>query len=904
MLLVALAILQTLCLYAQLPGASPAASEFQKTLNSQVRFTENKGQVRDQNGQPRPDVLFSGESEGMVFHVRKDGISYQLTRIDSWKTDTGSNVKKSNKKLPDQTSIYRVDLNWLDFNPNYQIEKMASLEGYSNYYNVPEGVEPALFVKSFEGIRFVNLYPGIDLVLYTKDNHLEYDFEVRAGADYQAIHWEIKGAELKTGLQNELIMKTPFGTIQEGSLKVIQCGKTIPANWKLSGQKASYEIKSIDPTLPYSIDPPVRVWGSYYGSALADFAYQCMADVSGNAFLCGTTASTTIIATVGAHQTVHGGTAIYDAYIVKFNSTGVRQWGTYLGGTGTDDGYGGGVDASGNVYLVGQTGSTTGISSAGSHQALYGGSSVGSGADAYLAKFNTSGVRLWSTYYGGGNTESGASCTIDPSGNVFLLGYGQSPVGVSTVGSHQPVMGGGTFDGFVAKFNSSGVRQWGTFKGSTGNDDFQFGVTDASGNIYLTGYSTSTAGIATAGAHQTTLNGTTDATLTKFNSSGVQQWATYYGGNVSEIGICCCITAAGEIYISGRTASTSGLATAGAYQTSLNGTFDGYLAKFNLSGVMAWSTYCGGAGQDYADGCVTDPAGDVYLVGQIGSTTGFTTVGAYQASYAGGFTDGFITKFSSTGTIHWSTFYGGSAQDEINAVFYDPTGFIYICGSTMSSFSMGSAGVFQSVFGGVFDGYIAKFNATATVLPVTLRSFSASCDPAGTMLSWQTASETNNHFFSIERSVNGEPFTVIGTVNGQGTTSQASDYSFTDTDAPNEICYYRLRQTDYNGQYEIFSPIAFDKNTCGSQIAGISTWPNPTSGNSVVQFYSKEDVRVTCSWIDIGGRIVFEEEHNAYEGNNTLYTNIDILPDGVYLLQITGTDFPQSCTTRIIKTAE
>ena len=88
----------------------------------------------------------------------------------------------------------------------------------------------------------------------------------------------------------------------------------------------------------------------------------------------------------------------------------------------------------------------------------------------------------------------------------------------------------GSSDAFLVKFNSSGVRQWGTYYGGTGYDYSFSCATDASGNIYLSGYTRSTSGIATTGAHQTTLGRGYDAFLVKFNSSGVRQWGTYYGG--------------------------------------------------------------------------------------------------------------------------------------------------------------------------------------------------------------------------------------------------------------------------------------------------------------------------------------------------------------------------------------
>src|SRR5690606_30019464 len=117
----------------------------------------------------------------------------------------------------------------------------------------------------------------------------------------------------------------------------------------------------------------------------------------------------------GGHQNILGGN--FDAYLVKFNSVGVRQWATYYGGANSDEGYSCSTDGTGNVYLAGPTTSTSNIASVG-HQNTIGGGQY----DAFLVKFNSLGVRQWGTYYGGTGDDFGYSCATDNSGNVFLAG--------------------------------------------------------------------------------------------------------------------------------------------------------------------------------------------------------------------------------------------------------------------------------------------------------------------------------------------------------------------------------------------------------------------------------------------------------------------------------------------------
>ena len=177
-----------------------------------------------------------------------------------------------------------------------------------------------------------------------------------------------------------------------------------------------------------------------------------------------------------------------DAFLVKFNSSGVRQWGTYYGGTGDDKGRSCATDASGNIYLSGYTRSTSGIATTGAHQTTYGGATD----DAFLVKFNSSGVRQWGTYYGGTSDDNGYSCATDASGNIYLSGYTRFNFRNCHNRCSPNHIWRGLDDAFLVKFNSSGVRQWGTYYGGTGNDIGYSCATDASGNIYLSGHTPST----------------------------------------------------------------------------------------------------------------------------------------------------------------------------------------------------------------------------------------------------------------------------------------------------------------------------------------------------------------------------------------------------------------------------
>jgi hypothetical protein len=677
-------------------------------------FRENKGQVKDQNWQPRPDVLFSGEANGLAYHLKKDGLHYQLSKVDSWKEETemrkAPGMEKDAHKVPDQISMYRVDVRWLGANPFCEIITGEARPDYENFYNVPEGVEPALFVKSYASVTYKNLYENIDLKFYqTPDGELEYDFIVHPGGDYKKIQLDIQGATLSLNENQELALTTPLGTITEGALRVHQEGKNIPASWVLqNATTVNYQIESYNSAEDLIIDPPVRLWGTYYGGSDDDYVYSCTTDASGNVYLAGWTRSTTAIATSGAHQTTLDGYS--DAYLVKFDASGTRLWGTYYGGSDDDLGYSCTTDASGNVCLAGYTGSTNAISTTGAHQTTNGGN-----GDAFLVKFDASGTLLWGTYYGGSGYDFGMSCTTDASGNVYLAGFAYSTNAIATSGAHQTTQGGvGYNDAFLVKFDASGTRLWGTYYGGNSSDYGYSCTTDASGNVYLAGITESTTAIATSGGHQTSLGGNYDAFLVKFDASGSRLWGTYYGGSDSEYYGFCSTDASGNVYLAGYTYSTNAIVTSGAHQTTHGGNSDAFLVKFDASGTRLWGTYYGGSDSDDGNSCTTDASGNVYLAGYTYNSNAIATSGAHQTTLDG-YSDAYLVKFDASGTRLWGTYYGGSDSEYYGFCSTDASGNVYLAGYTYSTNAIVTSGAHQTTHGdgGIYyDAFLVKFDGS------------------------------------------------------------------------------------------------------------------------------------------------------------------------------------------------
>lgn len=368
----------------------------------------------------------------------------------------------------------------------------------------------------------------------------------------------------------------------------------------------------------------VRLWATYYGGSGVDEGLGVTTDAAGNVYLVGLTESTAGIATAGTFQTAFAGSS--DAFIVKFNSAGVRQWGSYFGGSDTEEGYSVAVDNAGGVYLAGMTEGSTTLASAGAHQTTFAGIS-----DQFLVKFNAAtGARLWSTYYGGSDEEIEANVACDGSGNVYLTGQATSTGSIASPGAYQTVYTGNP-DVYLAKFNAAGVRQWATYYGGAESEETPSVACDPSGDILLSGTTDSDDGIAYNAMHQGFRAGSKDGFVAKFDAAGNLLWGTYVGGSDTEILTDVAVDPTGKVLVAGSTSSPDGISSLGAYKEVIDAASDdAFLIKLFDDGTFDWGTYYGGEDDEEQFSVAADPVGNVYIAGLTPSLTEVATTGAHQ----------------------------------------------------------------------------------------------------------------------------------------------------------------------------------------------------------------------------------------------------------------------------------
>ncbi len=340
-------------------------------------------------------------------------------------------------------------------------------------------------------------------------------------------------------------------------------------------------------------------------------------------------------------------------------------------------------------------------------------------------------ILSWSSYFGGTGTETAQDIAVDAAGNVYIAGDSTVATGLPTTAG--PFGTTGAQDAFVAKFSSDGSSLlYATYFGGSAADTAKGIAVDTSGNIYVAG-TTYSSDFPTVNGNDTSLAGSRDAYVAKIDAAGSSiVYGSYIGGSGSNGesvgGIALDPTGSGYVVVAGDTDS-SNLPTSNAYDGSLGGTYDGYIAAFDTTqtgtGSLLYSTYFGGSnggggtGNESLNALAIDGAGNLYLTGHTSATSEFpVTANAYDAT-APVNNDAYVAKLKWNGGTSWSTLYASYIGSEWTgagefgeAIAFDSAGAIYVAGSADSS-TFPTKNAYDASFNGSDDLFVAKFDPTA-----------------------------------------------------------------------------------------------------------------------------------------------------------------------------------------------
>jgi hypothetical protein len=560
-------------------------------------------------------------------------------------------------------------------NARATISGEGEMEGKVNYLLGNEPAQWRTQVSTFAGVKVEALYPGVDLVFYGNHGQLEYDFMIAPKADPAAVSIRFDGADkLAINKEGELIVSLGDAQLRQHRPSIYQfvggVRHEIIGGYQLEDPcTISFVVGPYDHDRPLVIDP-IFSYATYFGGNGGDTGLAIKVDRNGSVYLAGETLSTQLSSSIPGNpfqSQLHGGSVTGDAFIAKLDSTGSKLlYFTYLGGTGDDGAYDLAIDSAGNAYVTGFTVSPDFPTK----NALFGHISGSPDAnfhlypvEVFVTELNAQGSDLvYSTYLGGSGNDVGSAIALDPAGYAYVTGYTSStdfPVRNALQSSS-----GGVSDVFIAKFAPGG---------------------------------------------------------------GSLVYSTYFGGIGIDQGEGIAADSDGYAYVAGSTASSNFPITAGASQTNLNGSgasvsvFDAFLTKIAPNGnYLVYSTYLGGAQNEFGYRVAIDNSGSAYLAGTTQSsdflrTNSFVLGIGENGTNAINF-DGFLTKFNPAGLPEYSAQFGGTDNDVAWGVDVDGTGRAFVVGMTLSTnFPVAKPfGLFRSYNSGAKDVFVVAFETNAS----------------------------------------------------------------------------------------------------------------------------------------------------------------------------------------------
>ena len=818
---------------------SVALSNPVKSQSPALGFLANAGQMMNANGTANPNLLFSGQMGNAKVYITKTNMSLVFFQkaADSTKKD----------------SIYRMDIGFVNPNAAVTVTGQNMLPGYNNYFI---GTLERRDVKEYGKIVLTNLWPNISLELEPTESEFKLKYLLAPGANPNNIQLQFAGASTLTYASSNLSFTAPFNNAytltkfnwSAPSGMSITPAPSVNSNYtsstKTFGVVATNYPNNITSTINQGIPTPVGPiggtpyailkWGTYYGGTAQDVIKDIYLSPSNVMYVLGETQSLNFpqlnpLQLPLATQS--------DLFVVKFKANRDREFSTYFGSPDGFEAAGGiAVNSKGEIYFSAMTTSSQyplqpgSFTYNGTHKIDPALEEFDYDRDGVITKLTSNGkFKLWSSYFASSLSDYAYDLAIDQQDNIYMVGIANFnlPLKTLTGAFNQTYNTCFTTEGYVAKFNKFDTVVWSTFYGGCGTDILNSCEVDKQNNLIIYGRSSSTGSTGTC------------------NSSGFMQ-------------VC---------------------GVAGSYQQIRAGGSDPYIAKFNSSGQITWATFYGGVGDDLsgssASDMKTDSLGDIYITGLASNGFPLSTPGTNQTVF-GGFTDGFVVRFSSTGARKWASYIGGNQNDQGNSIGLLKNGDFLVAGTTNSTNFpyQSSTGFFNdNTINGSKDCFLTQYSST------NVRSSSSYLGGA-----------------------QGDDGPVIGT------SGFMMAYGLTTTSSP--LLYVRpstgaYNDASYNGAGDGFlMSINLDPDPCnvfpmGCRISGMedikknnlfSVFPNPT--NDIVSINLATDILSVKTLLvyDMYGKLIFQQEISNQ--SNLVNLDLSIYNRGLYFIKVVS-DFSQ-----------
>jgi hypothetical protein len=726
-------------------------------------------------GQTAPEVRYMAHGQGyQLFLTNQEAVlTLRQPAAAGTKSAKGGSLPatRMNRKphVAEKASVLRVHFDGA--NSAAGITGAKQLPGKTNYFIGSDRTNWHTEIPSYAAVRYQGIYPGVDVLFYGRDQHLEYDFVVAPGADTKAIALSIAGArKLQIDSRGDLVMSVPGGQVALQKPLIYQEvngeRREIAGNYSIAGDRqVRFSVAKYDHTQPLTIDPILNYSTFLGGSGTGtngDSAFGLALDAAGNAYLAGQTFSTDFPQMNAALSTAPVDIAAEGTgFVSELNPAGsALLYSTYLGGSGSVNGgdlaEAIAVDTASpvNIYVTGQTFSPDFPVSTNANIGLPGPTGTAGGGSAFVTKLNPSlsgaNQLVYSTYLGGDTSDDGHGIAVDSTGNIYVDGitFSTNFPTVNPLFAQTSLANGNAFLTEINPAAATGPASlvFSTYLGGTGAGggitfpfaDDPFGIAfGGNSEVFLVGATTST-DFPTHGTQVDACRATGSAFLTEINvATPAVTYSTCLGGTTEDLGFAVALGANNLVYLTGQTFSAD-FPTVPAGQTipapagvpNVNDSV-AFVSTINAtSGSLTYSTLLGGNNGDSGNAIAVDSSGNAYVTGFTGSSSFPITQGAFQTTNANVNGTSFVTEVNPSGAnaqaqLVYSTFLGGSKGLGGGAFTADIglgigflSGNVYVDGSAGTSDFPTTTGAFQTSFNaaaGSFTAYAADLTPTPTI---------------------------------------------------------------------------------------------------------------------------------------------------------------------------------------------
>jgi hypothetical protein len=548
------------------------------------------------------------------------------------------------------------------------------------------------------------------------------------------------------------------------------------------------------------------IWAKSFGGTSFDVGYSSSIDASGNVYTTGFFAGTADF-DPGAGTFNLTSTGGDDAFVQKLDASGNFLWARSFGGTSADEARaistvanatsttvtGNGLSASGGQFSGNATGAILPV-----------GSTLGNTNSARVAPAPDNQLIVTLEHTVPAGTVITISIAIDNNNN-------NGDVEITDGTNTQPFNGGANLISQQITFTTGQSTNQIIFNRIAGRvwiDGLEYSITTSSTtDVYTTGHFQGAVDFDPGGGtNNLTSVGGYDVFVQKLDGNGNFVWANSVGGTANDFGYANTVDAFGNVHSTGSFRNTVDFDPgAGTVNLTSLGSTDIFIQKLDASGNLLWANSFGGIDADQGKAITLDGSGNVYTTGDFRATADFDPGGgSYPLTSLGGF-DAFIQGLDDSGIFLCAVSFGGTGSDSGNSLSLDGSGNSHTTGNFNNTVDFDPyAGTTNLTSLGSHDAFVQKLSLECViVLSIELMEFDLECDGEKVLISWTTETETNNDYFTIERSRDGQSFEPLTKVNGAGTSSIQNSYSWTDNNPLPGISYYRLLDTDFNGFTEI-----------------------------------------------------------------------------------------------------